>query len=143
MPITPDYQSPIEAPREALKPDYYTVKIVDIEGEVRPSNYKDAEGNPMPDVHQLKIKLETIDKEPGRMLMVWIKDSLFVGKKTKNPAVTLPALLKAVAGREFTREELTPDFLNSLIGAELRVGTSISEKKDGSQFADVIAFQSK
>lgn len=143
MPITPDYQSPIETPREALKPDYYTVKIVDIEGEVKPSPFKDDQGNPMPDVHQFKIKLETLDKEPGRQLMTWVKDSLFVSKKAKNPGLSLPALLKATTGRAFTREELTSDFLNSLIGLELRVATTLVDRPDGTQMAKVMTFHSK
>jgi len=143
MPITSDYQSPVEAPREVLKPDYYTVKIVDIEGEVKPSPFKDAAGNAMPDVHQFKIKLETIDKEPGRQLLTWVKDSVFVSKKAKNPGLSLPALLKALTGRAYTREELTPDFLNTLIGLEMRVATTVVDRPDGTQMAKVMTFHSK
>lgn len=146
MPITADYKSPDEKVFEPLKPDYYTVKIMDIEGEVKPNKFKDDDGNPQPDVHQFKIVLETVDKEPGRKLTVWVKDSLIISKKAKLPDVQLPVLLKAVTGREFgvgDRTQVTPDFLNSLIGSELRVATGLKKTADGKEFSSVLGFFAK
>lgn len=146
MPIASGYQSPEEKVFEPLKPDYYTVKIVDIEGEVKPNKFKDDKGNPQPDVHQFKISLETIDKEPGRKLTAWVKDSLVTSKKAKRPDAILPVLLHAVTGKTFgpqDRAVVTPDFLNSLIGSELRVATGLNKTADGSVFASVLGFFAK
>lgn len=141
MPITQDYQAPVEKVFLPLKPDYYSVKVTDIVFEIKPNKFKDKDGNAQPDVQQFKISLETLDKEPGRRLMVWVNDSLVVSKKAKRPEATLPVLLQAVHGRPFgssDRAALTPDFINALIGAELRVSTGIN-----GEFTSVLGFFSK
>lgn len=141
MPISADYQAPVEKIFLPLKPDYYAVKVMDIVFEIKPNKFKDKDGNVQPDVQQFKITLETLDKEPGRRLMVWVNDALTVSKKAKRPEAILPVFLQAILGRSFgpaDRDQMTPDFINALIGSELRVSTGVK-----GEYTSVLGFFSK
>lgn len=142
MPVKPDYQAPEEKPLEVLPPDFYHCKIDDIESEVKDFGFKNPDGTPQPPTHQFIIKLVVVSGDmKGRKFITWVRDSLFPQTKTKAP--TLPKLLKAITGKNFTvaqRSEVTADFMNSLIGSELRVSTVIEEDNKGQERSRVTGF---
>lgn len=142
MPINPNYKSPEEKPLELLPPNYYQAVIEDIEAEVKDFGFKNPDGSPQEPTHQLVVRLKVTDGEfAGRKLICWIKDSLFPQTKSKNP--TLPKFLKAVTGKPYTvsnRAEVSPEFMNSLIGRGVRVSTDNVENKKGQEQTRVIAF---
>lgn len=143
MPIDSSaYKAPKEPTRLLLEPNYYVVRLVDIQFQVKPSPFKDKDGNAKPDVQQFKLTLCLPGKEE-ETFTAWVKDALFVGKNTKNPEATLPKLLSAITGQQWKSEDrakITPDFLNSLIGSEFRVSTVIESTEQGSQFTKVTGF---
>lgn len=145
MPVNSNYQAPEEKPLEILPPNYYDCKIEDIEGEVKDFGFKNKDGSDQGPTHQFIIKLEVVSGPfKGRKMMTWVRDSLFPQNKSKAP--TLPKLLKAITGKNFTvanRAEVTPDFINSLIGQELRVATTVEEDKTGQERTRVQAFAAK
>lgn len=142
MPVKSDYQAPEEKPLELLPPNYYHVRIEDIEGEVKDFKFKNPDGSPQPPTHQFVIRF-VVASGPykGRKVMTWVRDSLF--PQTKSKAPTLPKLLKAITGENFTvadRARVDPDFINGLITKELRISTDNVENKQGQEQTRVITF---
>jgi hypothetical protein len=144
MPVPQGSALPPEAPYVPLPADVYEVKIDDIEEEIKPSPFKKPDGTPEEDSHQYKLKL-AIQDEPfvGKFITCWVRASLRPAGKSKYP--TLPQLLLAVTGKEFgldDREKVNGEFLNTLIGSQLRI-TTINEagKQDPSKsFPRVTSF---
>lgn len=124
--------------------DVYECVITDVESETKPSMFRNPDGSEQEPQTQFKFKL-TIT-EPGahfdRWLYSWVRPSLRATTKSKRP--TLPQLLLAVTGKNFSeenREEVTGAFINSFIGAKLRVTTQVeASKATGKEYAVVVSF---
>lgn len=136
MPVSTGHTMPKEESLPPIDNDVYNVEITDIEYEVKPSPFKKKDGTPEEDSRQYKVKL-TIKEAgafEGRFLMLWLRESLRASTKAKGP--TLPAFLLAVTGETFgpdDHEKITADFMNALIGSQLRVTTELEASKDGSK----------
>ena len=144
MPLPQDATLPEEKVYPVVKPDSYEVVIDDITEEIKPSMFKNPDGSPQADQHQYKIKFAIQDEGEYKdtWLSCWVNPSLRATTKSKRP--TLPQLLLAITGKNFTpdnREEVTGAFLNSFIGAKLRVITQIeASKATGKEYAVVVSF---
>jgi hypothetical protein len=114
-----------------LPPDVYPVEILDIE-EREGTKFQSSEVET-----QINVKFVVIEDGQyyGRYLWATCSPKITGGTKQSK----LYQVIVAATGREFTKEELqkahevvTPDFLNSLIGAHMRLTVSVKDKQDGS-----------
>lgn len=114
-----------------VAPDVYPVEILDIE-EREGTKYQSSEVET-----QINVKFAIIEEGPfyGRLLWATCSPKFTGGTKQSK----LYQVVVAALGREFTQDELkraheivTPDFLNSLIGAQLRLTVSVKDRQDGS-----------
>ena len=126
MPVDPTHAMPKDKEMIPIPPDMYTVEVGDCEYEIKPSPFKKADGTPQEDTRQYKLKLIVLDADEyrGRTLLAWVRESLVPSSKAKNPC--LPEFLLAVTGQVFTAADfgkVTGEFMNSLIGSQLRVST--------------------
>lgn len=144
MPLLSNSTLPEEKVYPIVKADVYEVTINDVEEEVKPSIFKNPDGSAQPDQHQYKFKLEIQDEGgfKGSWLSCWVNPSLRATTKSKRP--TLPQLLLAITGKNFTpdnRAEVTGEFINSFIGAKLRVTTQVVKSEGtGKEYAVVVSF---
>lgn len=144
MPVQAGVTLPEEQQLPPLPNDVYCVQIADIEYEKKPSPFKNEDGSAQADTEQYKLKLAVTDvgQYLDRWVTCWVKASLRASTKSKRP--TLPQFLFAVTGQNFgpdDRAKITADFMNSLIGSELRVTTVCEKSKDGSkEYAVVTSF---
>jgi hypothetical protein len=135
MPVPSGSVLPDEPVFATIPPDVYEVEIVDIEEEIKPSTFthdvKHEDGSVTKeqnaDTHQYKVKFAI--KDPGqwfdRWISVWINQSL---RPAKSGRPSLIGLLYAVTGRSFgpeNKDEITGDFINSLMGSKLRITTTL------------------
>lgn len=121
------------------------MKITDIVEQVTPSAFKKKDGTPQDDQHQYKLSLVVTDpgEAEGRLLPCWT--NTFLRESTKSKSITLLSLIFAVTGEKFSeddRAKVTSDFLNSFIGSEISVMTTINEK-NGSEFTKVLSILPK
>lgn len=146
MPVSSNYVPPEERSNEPLKPNYYLVKIKDIEDQTKENKFfKEGDPESAKMRRQFEVKLDVIDEKApaGVMLRVWMNDSLFIGKNTK--PTNLVNFLKAVTGKVFQKADkatLTTEFWNSMIGSEFRVSTGI-EEKDSVEYTSITGFAAK
>jgi len=125
---------------DPLPEQIYQVEVLDItltEG----TKYKSTEK-----IKQLSFQFTLLEGEAkGERLRgrsVWknfVQTSLYVGKNGKN---SLYQIIEACIGRELSREEemkgIDNNFLNALIGEQLKVFTEHKPSKDGSKIFDNI-----
>lgn len=116
---------------EPLPADVYPVQILDIE-EREGTKWQSTEVEV-----QINVKFAVIEEGPhyGRLLWATCSPKIAGGSKQSK----LYQVIVAATGKEFTKDELqkaheivTPDFLNSMIGAQLRVAVIVTDKQDGS-----------
>lgn len=143
MPVPTGSQLPEEPKFVPLPPDVYEVVIQDIEEEIKPSPFKNADGSNQEDSHQYKVTM-VVQEDPfkDRKITAWVRASLRTGTKSKRP--TLPQFLLAVTGQSFgqdDRDKVKGEFLNTLIGMRLRVATQVEKAKTSdNEFAVVNSF---
>jgi hypothetical protein len=144
MPVPVTSSIPKEQAFVPIPPDVYECVISDIDEEIKPSPFKKKDGTPEDDSHQFKLKLSIVDSTfENSFVTCWVRASLQASTKAKRP--TLPQFLLAVTGQQFgpdDREKVNGEFLNSLIGAPLRVATQIEKGKQNpdKEFAVVTSF---
>lgn len=144
MPLSPTSVLPEEKAFPIIKPECYEVVLDDVEEEIKPSMFKNPDGSPQEDQHQYKIKLVIQDEGEFKdsWLYCWVRPSLRATTKSKRP--TLPQLLLAITGKNFgpeNRTEVTGEFMNSFIGASLRVTTqTVKSENTGKEYAVVVSF---
>ena len=116
---------------DPLPPDVYQVEILDIE-EREGTKYQSSEVET-----QISVKFVVIEAGPHYGRFIWSSCSPKVTGGTKQSK--LYQVIVAALNREFTRDELqkaheivTPEFLNGLIGKQLRLTLSQKDKQDGS-----------
>lgn len=131
---------------QVLPANWYKAIIKDITYRVSELPAKYVKEGQDPTTRQFLVTFETVapDKYKGVRLMAWINDSLLPQAKVKGKPI-LPKLLFAVTGQNFTvqdRPKVTPDFMNTLIGAELRVNVE-PEVKDTGTFNKVTSVDAK
>ena len=144
MPVDPLHTMPKEKIFDPLPADQYTVEVSDVEHEVKANPFK-KDGDKQPDeMRQYKFTFLVLDDGEfrGREILAWIKESLITSSKAKNPG--LPEFLNAVTGEVFTpndNEKVNGNFINSLIGSQVRVQTKVQPSKDGTkQFTKVVSY---
>lgn len=133
-------------PEDNIKPpvpsDVYNVIVEDIEHEIKPSRFKKQDGSPEEDENQYKIKFSITDEGEykDRWILAWVRNSLRPSPKSKRPSLSkfLLAITKENFGPE-RKAEVTGDFMNSMIGMQLRVTTNIEKSKDESKEYAVVA----
>lgn len=135
MPIDPtSYAAPDEPVHQVLPANWYEAVIKDITyrvSDLPPQYVKEGQD---PKSRQFIVQFDVIapEKYKGVRLTSWINDSLLPQTKTKGKPI-LPKLLLAVTGQSFTaadRSKVTPEFMNTLIGQELRVNVEPEVKTD-------------
>lgn len=147
MPIDKtSYAPPDEPVMQVLPANWYPAIIKDITYRVSELPAKYVKEGQDPITRQFIVTFETIapEKYKGVRLMCWINDSLLPQMKVKGKP-TLPKLLLAVTGQNFAvpdRAKVTPDFMNTLIGTELRVNVE-PEVKDTGTFNKVTSVDAK
>lgn len=116
---------------EPLPADVYPVQILDIE-EREGTKWQSTEVEV-----QINVKFVVLEEGPhyGRFLWATCSPKIAGGSKQSK----LYQVIVAATGKEFTKDELqkaheivTADFLNSMIGAQLRVAVIVTDKQDGS-----------
>lgn len=126
---------------DPLPEDVYQVELFDIEAQEKPS-YDD------------KTKMETVlsfqfvvlDEGEYRGRSIWrnfVPTYLYIGKNGKN---ALYQITEAMIMRELTDEErfsFGSDFINKLVGYQLRVGVKNKEGKEGKVFSNIDQFYMK
>lgn len=128
------YAPPDEPVQQVLPANWYAAVIKDITyrvSDLPPQYVKEGQD---PKSRQFIVQFETIapEKYKGVRLMCWMNDSLLPQTKVKGKPI-LPKLLLAATGQTFTvqdRAKLTPEFMNTLIGTELRVNVEPEVKTD-------------
>ena len=126
-----------------LPPDTYQVEILDIT-EHEGTKYQSSEVE-----MQVKFKVALLDEGPnyGRFLTLTCSPKMVGGAKPSN----LHQVVTAAIGRAFTSEEMkdiknvvTMDFLNSLIGSQMRVSVISKARQDGQgETNKVVAYMPK
>ncbi len=147
MPLLPNASLPEEKVFPTITPNAYLADILDIESETRPSTFKNPDGSAQGDQTQYKVKFAI--KSPGAFfdswISAWVNPSLRSSTKSKRP--TLPQLILAATGQSFTeadRAKVTGDFLNTLIGTQLRIVTQAEPNKmTGKVYAVITTFLPK
>lgn len=116
---------------EPLPADVYPVQILDIE-EREGTKWQSSEVE-----MQINVKFVVIEEGPHYGRLLWATCSPKIAGGTKQSK--LYQVIVAATGAEFTKEQLqkaheivTPDFLNSMIGQQLRLTVSVADKHDGS-----------
>lgn len=111
--------------------DVYAVEVLDIE-EREGTKFQSSEVET-----QINFKFAIIEEGPyyGRFMWATCAPKVTGGAKQSK----LYQVIVAITGKEFSKDELkrageivTPDFLNSMIGSQLRLTVSIKDKVDGS-----------
>lgn len=136
MPIQSGYVAP-KAPEFPLLPaDVYAVEIADVEAEVKPNPFKNEEDT-REELHQYKFSLKFLEEGlVDRKLSFWTNTHAGATRK----GVGLADLLKILMDKVPTPAEITPEFINTLIGSKLRVTVTHRESKTGKISAVVSAF---
>lgn len=144
MPINPTHVPKEEPAFPTLPDDVYSVEIEDIELDVKPDSFAkpgDDGVQPMREQYVVKFKILEPTEHKDRQIRAWLNTTLRVSTKAKRPG--LAQFLKAVTGKEWgvdDREKLTGDFINSLIGAKLRVSLILEVNKMGKEFSAVTSY---
>jgi len=140
MPIdSTAYTPPAEPIRQVLPENYYAVEITDVTTQVAENKYKPEEPR-----QQFVVDMKVLDgKFKDTEVRAWMDDSLLPQAKKKYPDATLPKLLKAVTGKTFTvadRAQVTPDFINTLIGQKVRINAKPDMSPEGKERTQVVSF---
>lgn len=116
---------------DPLPADVYPVQILDIE-EREGTKFQSSEVE-----MQISVKFVVIEEGPHYGRFLWATCSPKITGGTKQSK--LYQVVTSASRHEFTKEELqkaheivTPDFLNSLIGEQMRLTVSVKDKVDGS-----------
>jgi len=116
---------------EPVPADVYTVEVLDIE-EREGTKYQSSEVET-----QINFKFVIIEEGPfyGRFMWATCAPKITVGTKQSK----LYQVIVAATAKEFSKDELkrageivTPEFLNGIIGSQLRLTVSVKDKVDGS-----------
>lgn len=116
---------------EPVPADVYTVEVLDIE-EREGTKYQSSEVET-----QINFKFVIIEEGPfyGRFMWATCAPKITGGTKQSK----LYQVIVAATGKEFSKDELkrageivTPEFLNGIIGSQLRLTVSVKDKVDGS-----------
>lgn len=122
---------------EPIPEDMYQVELLDIELQEKPT-YDDK--TKMEKV--LSFQFVLLDALRGRSIWKnFVPTYLYVGKNGKN---TLYQVTEGLIGRALTDEEealgITSDFLNDLIGKQVRVTVKNKAGKEGKVFSNIVDF---
>jgi len=116
---------------EPVPADVYTVEVLDIE-EREGTKYQSSEVET-----QINFKFVIIEEGPfyGRFMWATCAPKITGGTKQSK----LYQVIVAATAKEFSKDELkrageivTPEFLNGIIGSQLRLTVSVKDKVDGS-----------
>lgn len=141
MPIDPgSYTPPKERVMQVLEENYYVVEITDVTTQETEDGFHPGEKR-----QQIVVDMKVLDegKFKDAEVRAWMDDSLTAQTKKKYPNATLPKLLLAVTGKQFTpaeRPEVTPEFLNSLIGSKVRINAAPFMTSLGKERTQVTSF---
>lgn len=122
---------------EPIPEDMYQVELLDIELQEKPT-YDDK--TKMEKV--LSFQFVLLDALRGRSIWKnFVPTYLYIGKNGKN---TLYQVTEGLIGRALTDEEealgITSDFLNDLIGKQVRVTVKNKAGKEGKVFSNIVDF---
>lgn len=142
MPLPTGTTLPEEKSYPVVPADCWEVVIEDIISETKPSVFTKPDGTPQDPQTQYKVTLKITDagEQVDRLLFAWIRPSLQASTKSKRP--TLAQFLLAVTGKSFgpeDKDQVTGEFLNSVIGSRLRVTTQVEKAKTSDTLYAVVA----
>lgn len=116
---------------DPMPADVYSVEILDVE-EREGTKYQSSEVEV-----QISVKFVILDEGQYYGRFLWATCSPKISGGTKQSK--LYQVIHAATGMEFTKEQfqkageiVTPDFLNSMIGSQLRLSVTVADKQDGS-----------
>lgn len=134
MPVPTDFAAPEDVVMGAMTPGIYESEITDITYEEKESSFKDEKTGEPKVSKRFTVQFKVVEgPSTGSQFRAWLNANLRPPKEPTKPS--LAKLLKVVTGEEWptTRQaELTGTFMNTLIGAKLKVVTDVQKKKDGS-----------